>query len=68
MSELVVQYSLQSQELKKLSLTLDWAQGRAGYEVQEDESDRAQRQAPGLREAQQRPERGKSQGYGGRGV
>jgi hypothetical protein len=67
-SELVVQYSLQSRELHKVSRTLDWAQGREGYEVQEQVADRAQRQAPGLREAQQRPERGKSQGYGGRGM
>jgi len=67
-SELVVQYSLQSSELQKVSNTLEWARGREGYEVQEREGDRAQRQAPGQREAQQRLERGERQGYGGRGV
>ena len=67
-SELVVQYSLQSHQLQKVSNTLDWAQGREGYEVQERVGDQAQRQAPGQRKAQQRPEQGKSQGYGGRGV
>ncbi len=67
-SKLVVQYSLHSHQLAKVSLTLDWAQGREGYEVHEQAGDRAQRQAPGQREAQQRPERGEGQGYGGRGV
>ena len=67
-SELVVQYSLQSHQLQKVSNTLDWAQGREGYEVQERAGDQVQRQAPGRREAQQRQQQGKSQGYGGRGV
>jgi hypothetical protein len=68
LSELVVQYSLQSHELQKVSRTLDWAQGREGYHVQEREGDRAQRQAPGQQAAQQRREQGESQGYGGRGI
>jgi hypothetical protein len=68
LSELVVQYSLQSAELQKVSHTLDWAQGREGYQVQEREGDQAQRQAPGQRAAQQRPERGESQSYGGRSM
>ena len=63
-SELVVQYSLQSPQLQKLSSTLDWARGREGYEVQEREGDQAQRQAPSQREAQQRPQQERSQGYG----
>ncbi|WP_133657801.1 relaxase/mobilization nuclease domain-containing protein, partial [Hymenobacter sp. UV11] len=68
LSELVVQYSLQSTELQKVSRTLDWAQGREGYQVQERAGDQAQRQAPGQRAAQQRREQGESQGYGGRGM
>ena len=67
LSELVVQYSLQSHNLQKVSSTLDWAQGREGYEVREREGDRAQRQAPGQRAAQHL-DRGESQGYGGRGI
>lgn len=67
-SELVVQYTLQSSQLAKVSSTLDWARSREGYEVQEREGDRTQRQAPSQREAQQRPERGESQGYGGRSL
>jgi hypothetical protein len=63
-SELVVQYNLQSPQLAKVSSTLDWARSREGYEVQERESDRTQRQAPSQRVAQ----RGESQGYGGRGI
>ena len=53
--ELGVQYSMQQprHELKDISVTLDWAAARKGYEVQEREADRAQRQAPGQREAQQ---------------
>ena len=53
--ELAVQYSMQQprHELKDISVTLDWAAERKGYEVQEREADRAQRQAPGQREAQQ---------------
>ena len=53
--ELAVQYSMQQSrhELKDISVTLDWAAERKGYEVQEREADRAQRQAPGQREAQQ---------------
>ncbi|MFD1874402.1 relaxase/mobilization nuclease domain-containing protein [Hymenobacter bucti] len=68
LSELLVQYSLQSAELQKVSHTLDWAQGREGYQVQEREGDRAQRQAPGQQAAQQRLDRGESQGYGGRSM
>jgi len=65
-SELVVQYSLQSSELQKVSRTLDWAQGREGYEVQEQAADRAQRQAPGQQDAQREQARtpSKSQGLG----
>jgi hypothetical protein len=59
-SELAVHYSLQSQQLAKVSSTLDWAQGREGYEVREREGDQAQRQATGQREVQQRPDRGHS--------
>ena len=53
--ELAVQYSMQQprHELKDIRVTLDWAAERKGYEVQEREADRAQRQAPGQREAQQ---------------
>lgn len=53
--ELGVQYSMQQprHELKDISVTLDWAAARKGYEVQEREADRAQRQSPGQREAQQ---------------
>ena len=53
--ELAVQYSMQQprHELKDISVTLDWAAERKGYEVQEREADRAQHQAPGQREAQQ---------------
>lgn len=67
-SELVVQYSLQSRELQEISNTLEWARGREGYEVQEREGDRAQRQAPGLRQAQreQTLTPGRSQGLGQR--
>jgi hypothetical protein len=65
-SELVVQYNLQSSQLAKVSSTLDWARSREGYEVQEREGDRAQRQAPGQRDAQREQARtpGKSQGSG----
>ena len=53
--ELAVQYSMQQprHELKDIRVTLDWAAERNGYEVQERAADRAQRQAPGQREAQQ---------------
>lgn len=63
-SELVVQYSLQSRELQKVSNTLEWARGREGYEVQEREGDRAQRQALSQPDAQQARTPGKSQGLG----
>ncbi|MGI4736155.1 MAG: relaxase/mobilization nuclease domain-containing protein [Janthinobacterium lividum] len=65
-SELVVQYNLQSPQLAKVSSTLDWARSREGYEVQEREGDRTQRQAPGQRDAQREQARtpGKSQGLG----
>jgi hypothetical protein len=70
--ELAVQYSMQQprHELKDISVTLDWAAERKGYEVQEREADRAQRQAPGQREAQQAksrtqgPRRDQSTGIG----
>lgn len=68
--ELAVQYSTQQprHELKDISVTLDWAAERKGYEVQEREADRAQRQAPGQRDAQAQqqktatPSRSKGQG------
>jgi hypothetical protein len=63
-SELVVQYSLQSRELQKVSRTLDWAQGREGYEVQEQAADRAQRRAPGQQDAQREQARTPSKGQG----
>lgn len=67
-SELVVQYSLQQRrsEVKDISLMLDWAAKQPGYQVQERESDRAQRQAPGQQDAQREQTRtpGKSQGLG----
>ena len=72
MSEVVIQYSLQQprHELKDISLTLDWAAERKGYELKESDTDRAQRQASGQRDAQQKQTRtpGKSQGlhYDGR--
>jgi hypothetical protein len=66
-SDLVVHYSLQSHQLAKVSSTLDWARNREGYQVQEREGDRAQRQASSQREAQQRPDRGHSLGHGGYG-
>jgi len=71
-SDLVVQYSLQQprSEVKDISLMLDWAAKQPGYQVQEREADRAQRQAPGQQDAQREQARtpGKSQGmgYGGR--
>ncbi|MFC6226130.1 hypothetical protein ACFP2F_23000 [Hymenobacter artigasi] len=54
-SEVVVQYSMQQprHELKDISLVLDWAAKQPGHQVQERAADRAQRQAPGQREAQQ---------------
>lgn len=65
-SEVVVQYSLQQprHELKDISLTLDWAAERKGYELKENDADRAQRQASSQRGAQQKQARtpGKSQG------
>lgn len=66
-SDLVVHYSLQSHQLAKVSSTLDWARDREGYQVQEREGDRAQRQAPGQRETQQRPDRERGLGHGGYG-
>lgn len=64
-SELVVQYSLQSDQLAKVSSTLDWARSREGYEVQEREGDRAQRQAASQRESPQRLQQEKGQRHGG---
>lgn len=68
--ELAVQYSVEQprREVKEISFVLDWAAKQPGYQVQEKEADRVQRQTPGQQDAQQRPERGKSQGYGGRGM
>ena len=66
--ELAVQYSLQQprSEVKEISFMLDWAAKLPGYQVQERESDRAQRQAPGQQDAQREQARtpGKSQGLG----
>jgi len=61
-SEVVVQYSMQQprHELKDISVVLDWAAKQPGHQVQEREADRAQRRAPGQREAQQEP--GRTQG------
>lgn len=70
--ELTVQYSVQQprSEVKEISFMLDWAAKQPGYQVQEREADRAQRQAPGQQDAQREQARtpGKSQGlsYGGR--
>jgi len=65
-SEVVIQYSLQQprHELKDISLTLDWAAERKGYELKETDTDRAQRQASAQPDAQQKQSRtpGKSQG------
>jgi len=69
-SEVVVQYSVQQprHELKDISLVLDWAAKQPGHQVQEREADRAQRQAPGQRDAQAQqqkpptPSRSKGQG------
>lgn len=60
--ELAVQYSMQQprHELKDIRVTLDWAAERNGYEVRERAADRAQRQAPGQREAQ--PAKARTQG------
>lgn len=67
-SELAVQYSVQQprSELKDISLMLDWAAKQPGYQVQEREADRVQRQAPGQQDAQREQARtpGKSQGLG----
>jgi len=61
-SEVVVQYSMQQprHELKDISVVLDWAAKQPGHQMQEREADRAQRQAPGQRDAQQ--EQGRTQG------
>jgi len=70
--ELAVQYSVEQprREVKEISFVLDWAAKQPGYQVQEKEADRAQRQAPGQQDAQREQARtpGKSQGlgYGGR--
>jgi hypothetical protein len=67
-SEVAVQYSVQQprSELKDISLMLDWAAKQPGYQVQEREADRAQRQAPGQQDAHREQARtpGKSQGLG----
>ncbi|GAB3639315.1 hypothetical protein GCM10027422_49060 [Hymenobacter arcticus] len=70
--DLTVQYSVEQprREVKEISFALDWAAKQPGYQVQEKEADRAQRQAPGQQDAQREQARtpGKSQGlgYGGR--
>ena len=67
-SEMVVQYSLQQprSEVKDISLVLDWAAKQPGHELKESNADRAQRQAPGQRDAraQQTHTRDRSQGLG----
>ena len=67
-SELAVQYSLQQprSEVKDISFMLDWAAKQPGYQVQEREADRAQRQAPGQQDAQREQNRipSKSRGIG----
>jgi hypothetical protein len=67
-SEVVVQYSVQQprHELKDISLVLDWAAKQPGHQVQERDADRAQRQAPSQRDAQQEQTRiqGPSRGQG----
>lgn len=66
--ELAVQYSVEQprREVKEISFVLDWAAKQPGYQVQEREADRAQRQAPGQQDAQREQARtpGKSQGLG----
>ncbi|MDJ0367986.1 relaxase/mobilization nuclease domain-containing protein [Hymenobacter sp. H14-R3] len=66
--DLTVQYSVQQprSEVKEISLMLDWAAERPGYQVQEQKADRAQRQAPGQQDAQREQARtpDKSQGMG----
>ena len=66
--ELAVQYSVEQprREVKEISFMLDWAAKQPGYQVQEKEADRAQRQAPGQQDAQREQTRtpGKSQGMG----
>jgi len=69
-SEVVVQYSMQQprSEVKDISLVLDWAAKQPGHELKERDADRAQRQAPGQRDAQaqqaQTRTRDRSQGLG----
>jgi len=66
--DLTVQYSVEQprSEVKGISFALDWAAKQPGYQVQEKEADRAQRQAPGQQDAQREQDRtpGKSQGFG----
>jgi Relaxase/Mobilisation nuclease domain len=52
-SEVVVHYSLQQprNEVKDISLVLDWAAKQKGHALQESDADRTQRQAPGQRDA-----------------
>ena len=69
-SEVVVQYSLQQprSEVKGISFVLDWAAKQHGHELKERDADKAQRQAPGQRDAQaqqaQTRTRDRSQGLG----
>ena len=70
--ELAVQYSVEQprREVKEISFVLDWAAKQSGYQVQEKEADRAQRQAPGQQDAQREqtrtPSKSQGIGYGGR--
>ena len=63
-SEVVVQYSLQQprSDVKEISFVLDWAARQPGHQLQERDADRAQRQAPGQRDAQARQEKALTQG------
>lgn len=63
-SEVVVQYSLQQprSDVKEISFVLDWAARQPGHQLQELDADRAQRQAPGQRDAQARQEKALAQG------
>lgn len=53
-SEVEIGYSLQMprREVKEISLLLDWAAKQPGYELQESDLHRTQRQAPGLQDSQ----------------
>ncbi|UOQ69166.1 hypothetical protein [Hymenobacter volaticus] len=55
MSEVAIGYSLQLpwKEVKEISLLLDWAAKQPGYELQESDTHRTQRQALGLQDLSQ---------------